>query len=263
MIKPPMLLIDADIVAYQVAARNQQKFNWGDTGQSEVVDKDAARKDIDEVLAGFCETLKSDKVCICLSDDEVNFRKQLEPTYKGNRKEQEKPALLAWAKEYLYEGYASIRIPRLEADDVMGMMATSPNAAQSHIIVSEDKDMKTLPNVWWYNPRHHQKSGPQFIDELDAKRFHMEQTLTGDPTDGYPGCPGIGPKSKFVKELWGAPAEDLWEIVMAGYESKGKTEQEAILQARLAHILWHSSYNLKTEKIRLWRPEWLTDPSRI
>jgi hypothetical protein len=31
------------------------------------------------------------------------------------------------------------------------------------------------------------------ITEAQADRFHMIQTLTGDVTDGYPGCPGIGP----------------------------------------------------------------------
>ena len=41
--------------------------------------------------------------------------------------------------------------------------------------------------------------------------------------------------------------------------SKGYTEEDAILQARMAHILRASSYNFKTKKIRLWRPFWLDD----
>ena len=30
------------------------------------------------------------------------------------------------------------------------------------------------------------------INEKEANYFHMLQTLTGDPTDGYKGCPNIG-----------------------------------------------------------------------
>ncbi|MEW5249922.1 hypothetical protein [Microbulbifer discodermiae] len=253
--KDPTLLIDADIIAYQAASRNEKKFDFGDTGCGKVVDHNRARRDVDEVIGELCDKLDTNKVIICLSDPDVNFRKQLDPSYKGNRQNVVKPELLSWVKEYLEHEYRSFKRPRLEADDIMGILQTSGDrfVQGPTIIVSEDKDMKTVPG-YLFNPRH-DKDKPRLIEPLHAYRFLMEQTLTGDATDGYPGCRGIGPKSRFVREVHEAEANRLWGIVVEGYASKGKTEEDALLQARLAHILWASSYNFKTKKVRLWRPE--------
>lgn len=254
------LLIDADIVAYKVSVRNQQDFDWGDTGHSRVVDPVQAKQDTDEVIAGYCNALNANQVMICLSDPDRNFRKELEPTYKQNRKEVVKPELLMWVKEYLAHEYKSFIRPRLEADDIMGILATSGDRFISgpRIIVSEDKDMRTIP-ASVYNPNH-PELGVLDISELDADRFLMWQTIVGDPTDGYTGCPGIGPGGRYVEyapELIGADRKDLWDIVLEAYASKGLTEDHAIHQARLAHILRAHSYNYKTKKVRLWQPYWL------
>ena len=169
----------------------------------------------------------------------------------------QKPALLGWVKEYLAHEYRSYVRPLLEADDIMGIIATAGDRIVKgpKVIVSEDKDLKTIPGPL-YNPRR-PEAGVQVIDPLDAKRFHMEQTLTGDPSDGYIGCRGIGPKSPYVKALWEAEAKDLWEIVLEGYASKGKPPEDALLQARIAYILQFQSYSLKHKTISYWTPELL------
>jgi len=251
------LLLDADIVAYKVAARNQEDFDWGDTGESRVVDHERAICDTDSLISEYCEALKAQKVLICLTDPAANFRKELEPTYKANRKNHEKPELLQWVKDYLAHEYQSFIRPRLEADDIMGIIATAGDRIVKgpKVIVSEDKDLKTIPGHL-YNPRR-PDDGVVEISPLDAKRFHMEQTLTGDPSDGYIGCRGIGVKSPYVKALWEAEAKDLWEIVLAGYASKGKPPEDALLQARIAYILQFQSYSLKHKTIFPWTPELL------
>ncbi len=38
------------------------------------------------------------------------------------------------------------------------------------------------------------------------------------------------------------------------YASKGFTEENAVLQARMAHIFWAEDYNFKTQGIRPWNP---------
>lgn len=255
------LLLDADVLAYKVSCINQQDFDWGDTGQSRVVDPIRARKDTDELIGSYCETLKANSVVVCLSDPKVNFRKELCPSYKSNRKGVEKPELLAWVKEYLEYEYRSFIRPRLEADDVMGILATSGDRfiKGDRIIVSEDKDMRTVP-ARIFNPNK-PDLGVIEVSELDADRFHMWQTICGDPTDGYPGCPGLGEKSAYAEEIIGADREELWDIVLDAYASKGLTEDDAVLQARLAHILWASSYNFKSKKVRLWQPYWLDQES--
>lgn len=257
------ILLDADIVAFKVAVVHQKDFDWGDTGKSRVVDPIEAKKHTDDLISEYADKLKASSVIVCLSEPNplLNFRRQLNDSYKANRKDVELPELLMWVKEYLAHEYRSFRRPRLEADDIMGILATCGDRfgmKGDRIIVSEDKDMRTIPGLL-YNPNR-PELGTIDVSELDADRFLMWQVLVGDSTDGYPGCPGIGPSGRFVDyagELLGADRSELWEIVLEGYASKGFTEDDAVLQARMAHILRSTSYNFKTKKVRLWEPYWL------
>ena len=165
------------------------------------------------------------------------------------------------AKQYLLDNYTSYVRPYLEADDVMGILATSDDVIQGKkIIVSADKDMRTIPTTVW-SPMWKDSKGyprePIEVSPLDADRFHMWQTLTGDPVDGYGGCPGLGKSSPYADEVLGADHNELWDIVLEGYASKGYTEDDAIHQARLANILRATDYNYKLREPRLWQPHWL------
>ena len=268
-------LIDSDIVAYAVSAKSQDDFNFSAAGGTDarVVDKQKCWRLCDEVVTKHADAVKADRVIICLSDPDANWRKELDPTYKANRIGAEKPELLMLAKEYLHEEYQSYIRPRLEADDVMGILATRPSllgkGVSDVVIVSEDKDMRTIPAAV-YNPNY-PELGVQQISKLDAMRFHLWQTIVGDPTDGYPGCPGVGPGGEWNAEagdfVLGPRAmpyahdvlssEDMleaWDTVLLAYASKGLTEDDAIHQARLARILWADDFNFKTHKVRLWNP---------
>lgn len=251
------ILIDADIVAYKASIVNEKHFDFGDTGVGEHIDHDGCIRNVEQLIGGYADTLKADRIIICLSDPDVNFRKQLNPTYKHNRKDVVPPQLLAWIKEYLENEYVSFKRPRLEADDVMGILATSGDRfiQGDRVIVSEDKDMRTVPALV-FNPNH-AGLGVQDISPLAAKQFHMWQTVVGDPTDGYPGCPGIGKGGRFVEyaeSILEADADELWDLVLLAYASKGFTEDDAILQARMARILQDGDYNYATKGIRLWNP---------
>ena len=246
------LLIDADIVAYKAAARNQQTYKF-EIGDCHHIDEEQAKRDVDAVIGEYCDILKSNTVIVCLTDPAVNFRKQLCDSYKSNRSKTEKPLLLNYIKGYLSEEYDCYLRERLEADDVMGILATHPTLINDHtIIVSEDKDMRTIP-ADVYHP-HRPENGVMHISELDAHRFHMYQVIVGDPTDGYGGCPGVGKASVYAEEVLGADQDELWDIVLEAYASKGLTEDDAILQARFARILHARDYNFKTKKIKLWTP---------
>jgi DNA polymerase-1 len=93
------------------------------------------------------------------------------------------------------------------------------------------------------------------ITATEAHQFHMWQTITGDSTDGYPGCPGLGEKSDYALDaLELTDPLDMWDNVLEAYASKGLAEDDAILQARLARILHAPDYNFETKGIRLWNP---------
>jgi DNA polymerase-1 len=85
----------------------------------------------------------------------------------------------------------------------------------------------------------------------------MWQTICGDATDCYPGAYRVGPKSDYAEDIISADREDLWDIVLAAFASVGLTEEDAIHQARQAHILRHTDYDYQRKEPLLWSPLWL------
>ena len=212
--------------------------------------------DVDIFIDNLKDKLKGDRVYLILSDRKENFRLQLEPTYKENRSGNVKPSLWHHIRDYIEfgdHGYPVRMTPRLEGDDLLGMMATHPTAGEQSIVVTIDKDMRTVPSrVYFFN---HPEDGVLHIDNYDAQRYHIMQTLMGDTTDGYKGIPGVGQKRALALMEEVPDNADLWDMVVADYEAKGMTEDDALLQARLAYILQHGDYNVKKGGIRLWTPK--------
>ena len=77
------------------------------------------------------------------------------------------------------------------------------------------------------------------ISEDEANYWHMMQTLTGDSTDGYSGCPKVGVKTaqKILGDHIQVPLLDLWMRVLVAYAKVGYSTDEALAQARVARIL--------------------------
>lgn len=256
------LLIDADILAYQAAASNETRTDWGDGVVSVETDFEGAKDSVRSMVDGFIRELDAVEVIMCLSDDLNNFRKTIDPTYKSNRSNQARPELLYDVKDWMSEEFTVDRRDYLEADDVMGILATEPHEGQ-RVIVSEDKDMQTVP-AWQFNPNRPFK-GVFKPSSQDAEYFMLWQALCGDPVDGYKGCPGVGPgaadvilhdykaRVRYQHELKSGPRkgetetrtrwenfDTCWEAVTAAYECAGLTEADAIRQVNLARILKHS-----------------------
>lgn len=259
--KNPTLLIDADVPCYSLAFKNQENFDWDDDGNEDIVTHpDNVEEDVDNFLQGLQDKFQSSKVVIALSDSERNFRKELEPTYKANRKAP-KPELWGQVRDYLEHGDHghTVKIkPGLEGDDILGIMATHPRWKDNHVVCTIDKDLQTVPcNLYLFN---RPDDGVRHIHPTDAERFLMLQILTGDPTDGYKGCPGIGKVGANKLLDWAEQMNafdegiQYWNGVIVGYESKGLTEDDAIHQARLAYILQYGDYNNKTGEVKLWTP---------
>lgn len=270
-----VLLIDGDIVAYELSASEQRSYELpGADGPVVTADAEQAVLGARDKINGWARETKADHVIVCLSDDFSNFRKRVLPSYKGHRTG-ERPVLLYDLKDALGDHFEIARWPNLEADDVMGILATEPQDEEKRCIVSADKDMATVP-AWVWNPAKERK--PRRISEEDANRWFLKQTLIGDPTDGYKGCPGIGPKAaeaildgtllertertitrgprkgqietKIVKTE--APDVPVWDRIVAAYETRGLTEEDALVQARCAFILRHGYY--EDGRVTHWKP---------
>lgn len=255
------LLIDADIIAYEFSTRGQRVYNWGDDADdvSVMVDSiDEITPGVAQRIADYVDRLEADDVIVCLtpSPDVNNFRKQLAPYYKGNRKNVAKPLLHGAVRDFMLAKYRCYMRDGLEADDCMGILATHPTLVKGEtVIVSRDKDMRTIPGKL-YNPA---KGRVETITEAEADYMHLFQTLTGDQVDNYPGLPGVGPVK--AEAILHAPSGEqygqwsAWQAVVSAYVARELTEQDALLQARLARILRASDYDFKRKAPILWQPK--------
>lgn len=248
----PTLLIDGDVVAYKTSFLSEQPFHWGD-------DLWTLHCDLKEVIGrtfSFIEELKEElnagDVIVALSHSD-NFRKTLSPTYKANRVSMRKPVVLNQLKEWMKTAFKTEVWPNVEADDVIGVLATGAYKDKC-ITVSIDKDFKTLP-VKHFNPNKPHE-GVNNVSQNEADYWFMYQTLVGDVTDGYSGCPGIGPKRAegVLGDIGKGDIAYYWERVKACFKKAGLGETEAIAQARLARILRNGEYDEKKKEPILWKP---------
>lgn len=256
-------LLDADIIAYQIAATTQSAINWGDGDvQQYAYDPRIVEDNIDHSIGSLIEKLKLDDVVVCLTDA-TNFRKTVLPSYKMNRAGSLKPLHLTYAKEYMEKNYPTYKKPHLEADDVMGILSTHPKIIKGKkVIVSIDKDMKQIPG-WLYNPDKDKK--PRLVTAHEGQIFHAYQTLRGDPVDGYSGCPKVGDvnANRIIQEAIdeGTPWADhhnlgvlFWQHIVKTFEAAGLTEEDALVQARCARILQWQDYDYTNNEVILWQP---------
>ena len=234
------LLIDADYIVYKACASAEYDIDWGD-------DVIMVGSRFSEAYANVTRELNKIKSAFFNADvilffsDAVNFRKSIAKNYKGHRN-RKKPCGYRRVIHKLHDYYRVIRTPQLEADDAMGIHATSNDEC---VIVSPDKDMKQIPGTL-YN-----LDETFTIDEQSGWEWFLIQTLAGDSTDGYSGAPGFGVKTsiKFFSEHG-----YTWDSVVKAFESKGLTSDEALLNARLAKILTANDYDFKTNRPILWTP---------
>lgn len=239
----PHVVIDGDILCYTVSAAVEQAIDWGDDFWTLHTDLAEAKAKVDIDIVSFVERLDGSGYTVCFTDD-VNFRKSIYPEYKANRKGTRKPVVFSALRSYIKESWPCACWPNLEADDVMGIMSTDPK--REVVIVSADKDMRTIPGLW-YSPNN-PDAGIVEVTKADADRTHLMQTLTGDRVDGYPGCPGIGP-ARAEKIVDGG-----WEAVVEAYVKAGLNESVALTQARCAYILRKGDYVRRSGRVKLWKP---------
>jgi len=249
--KKRVLLVDGDILLYKVALQNEEAVNWGDGLWTLHCYEDKCKSEVDAYIANLKSSLNAKNIRIALTSHD-NFRKDVLPSYKDNRKQKRKPLILPVLRQYLIDKYKAQVWDGLEADDVLGIMATTsdPYFEFDKIIVSIDKDMRQIPCAV-------SDDGMTFknITNGEADYWFMMQTLMGDTVDGYTGLPSVGPKSadKILGGDPNKPLKELWHLVLKAYLDKGYTKDEAIQQARVARILRKGDYNRKTKKVKLWQ----------
>lgn len=236
-----LLLIDADIIAFKACASAETPVNWGNGLWTLHCWEDEVAVRLDDQISKLVDEAPVQDCVLALSD-KTNFRKDVASYYKANRSDVRKPMLLPWARQYLIDNYNTIIYKGLEADDALGILGSNP--ASDTIIWSEDKDLLTVPAAHWIDGEVYEQ------DEAGADYNFYYQTLVGDSTDNYKGCPKVG--SVTAHKLLGANCS--WDTVVTAFAKQGLSEAVAIEQARLARILRDGEYDTDTGKVTLWTP---------
>lgn len=176
--------IDGDILVYQSI--------WGANSTKDI------KKKLDQTISSIMGDLEGSTGKIAIKG-EGNFRKDIYPAYKGNRKkeltEQEKE-FFTYAYKYLETGWKSVPAHNMEADDLLAMW----NTEEPGIIVSIDKDLLQVPGLH-FNTRKKEYTN---MTEEDASLLLHTQVLMGDSVDNITGLKGIG-KVKAAKVMEGVP----------------------------------------------------------
>lgn len=254
---PRTVIIDGDILVYRISEASTESFDLSVEEDEDCIyhtvswgNKHNAIDMIDKFIEDIKQRTKSTEYILCLSDAQ-NFRKNINPSYKGNRRAI-KPCMWEWIRKHLIENYRVLMKDNLEADDTIGILATSTKIIKGDkVIWSLDKDFKTIPCIFF---RGEEK--PIMISEEEADWWFMYQTLVGDSTDGYKGCKGIGDKiaRKILGDVSEKSLEEMWRLVVETYEKSGFSREDALLNARMARILRVKDYNFKTKEVKLWQP---------
>ena len=234
------LLVDADYVVYKCCAGAESEIDWGDDVilvTSKFSDAMyCVKRELNKIAQNFF-----DSETILFFSDSTNFRKTIQPAYKGHRN-RKKPCGYKRVINQLKTEYEVIIMPTLEADDALGIYATQH---PGNVICSPDKDMRQIPGQLF------DMKELMIVTPTAGRNWHYIQTLSGDQTDGYAGVPGIGVKraeSLFEDKGY------TWKTIVEAFESKDLSEDDALENARLAKILQCEDYDFDKKEPRLFTP---------
>ena len=168
------LLIDGDVFVFRCAYNAQEQVDWGNGLISSWVDTFKAQRMLKRTLTNLKEKLNAEDMIIALSSP-VSFRKSLAPSYKENRLFREPLLAYKSLRDFIKKSYASQELSGLEGDDVLGILATSPEQKDT-IIISLDKDLQQIPGKHYNIDKPDQ--GVTEVTSHQATLFFYTQILT-------------------------------------------------------------------------------------
>jgi DNA polymerase-1 len=220
-------LLDGDIYAYRCAssAENEEVF--------------IALSRVDAMINTTLDELGVDDYRI-FTTGKGNFRYEINPEYKANRKDKPRAKWEIATKNYLADQWDAEVIDGMEADDALGIYQ-----GKNTIICTIDKDLNQIAG-WHYNPVKKEK---YYIEEEEGIRFFWKQVLMGDSIDGVRGVRGIGPK-KAESIIFEVPLPILPGTVKDCFETPEDFEVTAgcIWIRRNGAVTWKDYYDSKWGK---------------
>ena len=246
------LLIDADYLIYSSCCAAPHDIRYYIYNHHLIMDEREAMSMIDFKLKHYQTILDtegykgSDDIIMCFTSYPT-FRHEIFTEYKINRIDKRHPLGLENVIEEVKNNYKSVSYPNLEGDDVLGLLSTN-NKYDNPVIVSVDKDMKTIPGLLLAGDTL------ELITRTQADKNFMAMTIAGDATDGVPGIKGLGMVSATKILDSAKDLSSMWDLVVKTYDKKGNGISDAILNARLVRILREGDYDYDTGEVKLWNP---------
>ena len=237
-------LIDADLVAYRCAASAED--------EEEFVALSRCKNLVERIL----QQTNATTYTLYLSGS-GNFRKEIDPEYKANRKDTPRPKWLQSCREYLVTGWKAKVTDGIEADDALGIAQR-----EDTIICSLDKDLLQIPGSHF----RWEISGPNWTKQAEILQISQEeslrrfwtQTIVGDVADNVFGIHGMGPKK--TEKLFVDVDEDQ-DIVSLNNDYYGIVKAVYNDDERLhknCKLLWV----LRTER-GIWQPPTLSQETNL
>ena len=159
--------------------------------------------------------------------------------YKGNRDSDHKPYWYQSIRNYLTGTWGAAVVSGREADDECSIIAwsyldASANSSDSlhcsklssmpeFCVATIDKDLDQIPG-----PHYNYLKFVHYDQPFEAaERFFYQQCISGDSTDGIPGCFKLGDtRARRIVESVGLSGRDssgqLWNAVVAAYKESTK-----------------------------------------
>ena len=141
-------VIDIESYIYRACIASQEVIEYKDGIYIESYSIEKARTFLTEFVDSILKRTKSDSYIVAMGSTK-NFRKEINPHYKSNRKDVPRHPMLGVVAKLVFDIFQTAYIPYLEADDVCRIIYEEDPF--NNIIVSLDKDLKSFPCTL-YNP---------------------------------------------------------------------------------------------------------------
>jgi len=212
------------------------------------------------------QDLKPSHITVCFDEKAPTFRRKEYANYQAQRPPM--PSELSSQFEKARKFFLAVGIPvysmeGFEADDLIGTIADK--SKEDVVIVTGDRDQLQLVNkkVKLYMPIAGLSNAKLFGEEETKERMGVPasliddyKALVGDPSDNYPGVPGIGPKTAIsLLEKFGT-FENIYknlDKISATIGDKLRVgEKSGRLSKRLATIVRDVPFEFDFEKMDDW-----------
>ena len=160
--KDTVALVDVEIMAYQVCLEALQEHRQPDGTWTWTLDEGAAVLNLKARITDAATMAGCGEVVLAVGSAN-NWRRRLCPSYKSNRDGKKKPLGYRAVMEQVEEEFKTVKQDWLEADDVLGILATGAYNYKS-VIVSSDKDMATVP-CRLFNPSQPEEGVTTYTEE--------------------------------------------------------------------------------------------------